>query len=129
VSTFPREQIARPSLINYAVPPILAAAADYKGMTFAMVVPACFMIVPWSYALCVNCVPAYRDVIDSAQEKETSRRPSQADEEAGEGPSDLSRDRFASDTPMVNLNKPLPEVSKFEHIETTDDTDKKRTTH
>jgi FHS family L-fucose permease-like MFS transporter len=111
------------------VPPILAAAADYKGMTFAMIVPACFMIVPWSYALCVNCVPAYRDVVDSAHEKESSRRPSQADEEAGEGPSDLSWDRHGSDTPMVNLNKPLPEVSKFEHVATADETDKERSTH
>jgi MFS transporter, FHS family, L-fucose permease len=93
-------------------------------MTFAMIVPACFMIVPWSYAFCVNCVPAYRDVIDSAPEKEP-RPQSQLDEEAG-GASTPSRDTFASETPMINLNKPLPEVSKFEHIDTTDETDKER---
>jgi len=127
VSNFQRQPTACTSIANQLpVPPILAAAADYKGMTFAMVVPACFMIVPWSYALCINCVPAYRDVIDSAHDKEMSRRPSQSDEEAGEGLSNLSRDRYASDTPMVNLNKPLPEVSKFEHIEATEETDKER---
>ncbi len=29
-----------------------------------MVVPACFMVLAWSYALCVNFVPAYRDPAD-----------------------------------------------------------------
>jgi hypothetical protein len=95
-------------------------------MTFAMIVPACFMIVPWTYALCVNCVPAYRDVIDSAPERDGSRRPSQADEGVGVGPSTPSRDTYASDTPMVNLNKPLPVVSKIEHVDTADETDKER---
>jgi hypothetical protein len=88
-------------------------------MTFAMIVPACFMIVPWTYAFCVNFVPAYRDVVDQIPEKEPMS-PSRVDEEAGR----TVRDTYNSETPMINLNKPLPEVSKSENIDTTDTTDK-----
>lgn len=42
------------------VPPILGATADAKSTAFAMIVPMCFFIAAWSYALCVNFVPAYR---------------------------------------------------------------------
>ena len=42
------------------VPPILGATADAHGTALAMVVPMCFFLVPLSYALCVNFVPAYR---------------------------------------------------------------------
>ncbi|KAL8784789.1 MAG: hypothetical protein Q9213_003769 [Squamulea squamosa] len=47
-----------------AVPPILGATADVKGTGTAMVVPLCFMIAAWSYAVAVNFVPAYRDPAD-----------------------------------------------------------------
>lgn len=47
------------------VPPILGATADAKDSTpFAMVVPLCFFISAWTYALCVNFVKAYRDPAD-----------------------------------------------------------------
>ena len=47
------------------VPPILGAAADAQNSTpLAMVVPLCFFVAAWSYALSVNFVPAYRDVAD-----------------------------------------------------------------
>ena len=42
------------------VPPILGATADAHGTALAMVVPMCFFIAAWSYALCVNFVPGYR---------------------------------------------------------------------
>jgi len=29
-----------------------------------MVVPVCFMVLAWTYALCVNFVPAYRNPAD-----------------------------------------------------------------
>lgn len=38
--------------------------ADAKDTATAMVVPVCFMIAAWTYALCVNFVPAYRDPAD-----------------------------------------------------------------
>lgn len=38
--------------------------ADAKGTATAMVVPVCFMVLAWSYALCVNFVPAYRNPAD-----------------------------------------------------------------
>ena len=43
------------------VPPLLGAAADAHNSTaLAMVVPLCFFVAAWSYALCVNFVPEYR---------------------------------------------------------------------
>ena len=42
------------------VPPILGAAADARGTPFGMVVPLCFFLVSWTYALSVNFIPAYR---------------------------------------------------------------------
>ncbi|KAL8728680.1 MAG: hypothetical protein Q9166_005244 [cf. Caloplaca sp. 2 TL-2023] len=47
-----------------AVPPILGATADVKGTATAMVVPVCFMIAAWTYALAVNFVPSYRNPAD-----------------------------------------------------------------
>lgn len=43
------------------VPPILGAVADiYDNTAPAMSVPLAFFIAAWSYAICVNFVPAYR---------------------------------------------------------------------
>ena len=42
------------------VPPILGATADAHSTAFAMVVPMCFFVAAWSYALAVNFLPAYR---------------------------------------------------------------------
>jgi len=47
------------------VPPLLGAAADLNNSTAkAMSVPLAFFVASWSYALCVNFVPAYRDPAD-----------------------------------------------------------------
>lgn len=47
------------------VPPLLGAAADAQNSTaIAMTVPMSFFVAAWSYALCVNFVPAYRDPAD-----------------------------------------------------------------
>jgi MFS transporter, FHS family, L-fucose permease len=47
------------------VPPLLGAAADLNNSTAkAMSVPLAFFIAAWSYALCINFVPAYRDTAD-----------------------------------------------------------------
>jgi MFS transporter, FHS family, L-fucose permease len=47
------------------VPPLLGKTADLHNSTaFAMVVPVCFFVAAWSYALCVNFVPVYRDAAD-----------------------------------------------------------------
>lgn len=42
------------------VPPILGATADTYSTATAMLVPMCFFVAAWTYALCVNFVPAYR---------------------------------------------------------------------
>jgi FHS family L-fucose permease-like MFS transporter len=47
------------------VPPLTAKAADLHNSTaLAMVVPVCFFVAAWSYAVCCNFVPAFRDVMD-----------------------------------------------------------------
>ncbi|KAH7324088.1 major facilitator superfamily domain-containing protein [Rhexocercosporidium sp. MPI-PUGE-AT-0058] len=47
------------------VPPLLGAAADANDSTaIAMSVPLAFFVAAFSYAICVNFVPAYRDVAD-----------------------------------------------------------------
>ena len=48
------------------VPPLTGAAADRNNSTAkAMVVPMIFFVAAWSYSLCVNFVPAYRDPADA----------------------------------------------------------------
>ncbi|KEY69731.1 hypothetical protein S7711_03212 [Stachybotrys chartarum IBT 7711] len=47
------------------VPPLTALAADRHGNGIAMVVPLCFFIAAWTYALAVNFVPKYVNVVDS----------------------------------------------------------------
>jgi FHS family L-fucose permease-like MFS transporter len=47
------------------VPPLLGAVADLRNSTAtAMSVPLAFFIAAWSYAVCVNFVPEYRDPAD-----------------------------------------------------------------
>ena len=53
------------------VPPILGATADAfdgvtngRGTVRAMVVPLCFFVAAWSYAICVNFVKSYREPAD-----------------------------------------------------------------
>ena len=46
-------------------PPLLGKAADLNNSTAkAMSVPLAFFVAAWTYALCVNFVPAYRDPAD-----------------------------------------------------------------
>lgn len=74
------------------VPPILGATADSYGKHGtgpAMVVPLCFFIAAWSYAICVNFVPAYRDPADKFS---TTKVGIENVEEPGEGSSSPERD-------------------------------------
>ncbi|KAJ2970866.1 hypothetical protein NQ176_g7976 [Zarea fungicola] len=65
------------------VPPLMGAVADRRGMGIAMVVPLCFFIGSWTYAVCVNFVPWYRNTIDafSGPAEEIASPGSPADEE------------------------------------------------
>ncbi|TVY76000.1 L-fucose-proton symporter [Lachnellula suecica] len=71
------------------VPPLLGAAADLnKSTAKAMGVPLAFFIAAWSYALCVNFVPAYRDPADKFATTEIGMGNRAVDEESsgkGEG--------------------------------------------
>jgi len=63
------------------VPPILGATADaYNSTPRAMIVPMMFFVAALSYAVCVNFVPAYRNVADSFSTTKIGLQPS--DEEA-----------------------------------------------
>lgn len=51
------------------VPPLLGVASDARDSTqFGMIVPLFFFVAAFSYAICVNFVPAYRDVVDAFAE-------------------------------------------------------------
>jgi len=51
------------------VPPLLGVASDSRDSTqFGMVVPLIFFVAAFSYAICVNFVPAYRDTADAFAE-------------------------------------------------------------
>ncbi|TVY29252.1 L-fucose-proton symporter [Lachnellula hyalina] len=71
------------------VPPLLGAAADLNNSTAtAMSVPLAFFVAAWSYAICVNFVPAYRDPADKFATAEIGLENRNVDEESsgkGEG--------------------------------------------
>ncbi|KAF4589814.1 l-fucose permease [Ophiocordyceps camponoti-floridani] len=46
------------------VPPLTGFVGDRHGDGMAMMVPLLFLVGSWSYALCVNFVPAYTAVLD-----------------------------------------------------------------
>ena len=65
------------------VPPLLGAVADLHNSTaIAMTVPLAFFVAAWSYSLCVNFVPSYRDTADKFATAEIGMRPAR-DEEDG----------------------------------------------
>ncbi|KAJ0417978.1 MFS general substrate transporter [Aspergillus carlsbadensis] len=67
------------------VPPLLGVAADARNTGFAMVVPLCFFVAAWSYPICVNFVPSYRNCADAYTAVDVGIRPQEvtADEEKG----------------------------------------------
>lgn len=46
-------------------PPLTGYAADQDGTAIAMTVPLMFFVAAWSYAICINFVPWYRDTADA----------------------------------------------------------------
>ncbi|KAK4120569.1 MFS general substrate transporter [Parathielavia appendiculata] len=68
------------------VPPLMGAAADLHGTGLAMVVPLCFFVAAWTYALAVNFWPWYRDTVDafSTTEVGVRERPDGVLEDTGE---------------------------------------------
>ena len=69
------------------VPPLTGAAADHIGTGKAMVVPLCFFILAWSYAIAVNFVPWYRDCADAFTTADVGLVPRSADDEESTGAS------------------------------------------
>lgn len=95
------------------VPPIMGATADARSTPFAMVVPMCFFIAAWSYALCVNFVPAYRIPTDKFSTTkvgiENLEQVRQDQESGGESPSGIEKDGLETEkgpndyTPEVRI--------------------------
>ncbi|KAH6622487.1 major facilitator superfamily domain-containing protein [Boeremia exigua] len=80
------------------VPPLLFVASDSQNhkssapTAVAMAVPLAFYIAAWSYTLCVNFVPAYRNVADSFSETNIGLDPHRAaDEETQSKNNDVFR--------------------------------------
>ncbi|KAK6814234.1 hypothetical protein RU639_010113 [Aspergillus parasiticus] len=61
------------------VPPLLGVVADARGTGFAMVVPLCFFVAAWTYPICVNFVPSYRNCADAYTAAEVGLRPQDTD--------------------------------------------------
>jgi len=93
------------------VPPLLGAVADLHNSTAkAMCVPLAFFIAAWSYALCVNFVPAYRDPADKFSTAKVGLEGSTAspeDEESGPSNDVLEKEDEGVDVQHVTS---LPEV-------------------
>jgi FHS family L-fucose permease-like MFS transporter len=82
------------------VPPLLGAVADLHNSTAkAMSVPLAFFIAAWSYALCVNFVPSYRDPADRFTTAEIGLgRAGIEDVESGSGRGDGVLEKDSVDT-------------------------------
>ena len=69
-----------------AVPPRLGVTSDLHNSTsFASVVPVCFFIAAWSYALCVNFVPPYENVADPIGNSQVGLQPNEDEDGRGKG--------------------------------------------
>jgi FHS family L-fucose permease-like MFS transporter len=90
------------------VPPILGVTADAHGTATAMVVPMCFFIAAWTYALCVNFVPGYRNPADkfSTTNIGVDNIENIAHEEEGE----KSGDNHSEDIEKGALHDTTPEI-------------------
>lgn len=70
------------------VPPLTGYVGDKHDMGMSMVVPMCFFVAAWSYALCVNFAPKYVKVVDSFGETEVGLHGHTLDEEKARRTSD-----------------------------------------
>jgi FHS family L-fucose permease-like MFS transporter len=95
------------------VPPLLGAAADANNSTaIAMSVPLAFFVAAWTYALCVNFVPSYRDPADKFSTTKVGLAdnvtPIVEDEESGSGKNGV---KGKDEVDMVENSGLSPEVS------------------
>ena len=90
------------------VPPILGATADAHGTALAMVVPMCFFVAAWSYALCVNFVPGYR--IPADKFSTTAIGLENLDNVTAGEESEKSGDNHSGDIEKGGLHDTTPEI-------------------
>lgn len=89
------------------VPPILGVTADAHGTALAMVVPMCFFIAAWTYALAVNFVAAYRIPADkfSTTDIGIADLGNTADEESGSpANTEVEKGGLEGHTPEVKIS-------------------------
>jgi FHS family L-fucose permease-like MFS transporter len=87
------------------VPPLLFIASDSQNhkssapTAVAMAVPLAFYIAAWSYSLCVNFVPSYRNIADSFSATEiglTSHQAADVETQSNDGNIDQHGQKYAS---------------------------------
>ncbi|KAK3725113.1 hypothetical protein LTR37_000624 [Vermiconidia calcicola] len=92
------------------VPPLLGVAADARSTPFAMVVPLCFFIAAFTYALAVNFVPAYRTVADKFSTTKIGVENVSGtgkDEESGSPSGGEESEKVGAETREVHMDKSL----------------------
>ncbi|KAK3698482.1 hypothetical protein LTR37_016953, partial [Vermiconidia calcicola] len=92
------------------VPPLLGVAADARSTPFAMVVPLCFFIAAYTYALAVNFVPAYRTVADKFSTTKIGVEKGAGtgkDEESGSPIGGEESDKIGAESREVRMDKSL----------------------
>jgi len=93
------------------VPPLLGAVADLHNSTAkAMSVPLAFFISAWSYSLCVNFVPKYRDPADKFSTTKVGLEGSTAsveDEESGPRNGVIEKESERGEVQHVDSSPPV----------------------
>lgn len=97
------------------VPPLTGVVADMHGTAIAMVVPLAFFVAAYSYALCVNFVPAYRNTADKFSETEVGLR-RDGDDGAGAGAGGVAHSRDGSGSGSVGLDEEKAAVAVQEKM-------------
>lgn len=64
------------------IPALTFAVADKHGSGISMIVPLMFFVAAWSYSLCVNFVPKYKNIVDASADTNIGIEPTRRDEEA-----------------------------------------------
>jgi len=96
------------------VPPILGATADAKNSTpFAMVVPLCFFVSAWTYALCVNFVKSYREPADRFSTTKVGIEEVQKEDEESGSPGIEERSEDHEKGGAAHFEGTTPEIQKM----------------
>ncbi|KAL2150428.1 hypothetical protein VTH82DRAFT_6991 [Thermothelomyces myriococcoides] len=94
------------------VPPLMGAAADARGTGFSMIVPLCFFVAAWTYALAVNFAPPYRRVVDAFSTTDVGLRERREDAGAERGEEASGEKEVVIGSENVSKDKPVATISE-----------------